>query len=112
VHWNDQPESIAQVDTKKVNRVRPFSTQPGKTSRLQEGRITNQTCGRFPQCQSAKRESVPARYRVRQPPQPFAIEAIDRLVPWESFRAAIEAVVLTPHQIRTGRDKQLFFEVP
>jgi hypothetical protein len=24
------------------------------------------------------------------------LEAIDRLVPWESFRAEIEAVVLTP----------------
>ena len=28
------------------------------------------------------------------------LEAIDRLVPWESFRADIEAVVLTPDEIR------------
>ena len=28
------------------------------------------------------------------------LEAIDRLVPWESFRADIEAVVLTPDAIR------------
>jgi hypothetical protein len=28
------------------------------------------------------------------------LEAIDRLVPWESFRAAIEAVVLTPDEMR------------
>ena len=29
-----------------------------------------------------------------------ALEAIDRLVPWESFRADLEAVVLTPDAIR------------
>ena len=28
------------------------------------------------------------------------LEAIDRLIPWESFRADIEAVVLTPDEIR------------
>src|ERR1700690_659614 len=28
------------------------------------------------------------------------LEAIDRLVPWENFRADIEAVVLTPDEIR------------
>ena len=28
------------------------------------------------------------------------LEAIDRLVPWESFRADIEAVVLTPDEMR------------
>ena len=28
------------------------------------------------------------------------LEAIDRLVPWESFRAAIEAVVLTPDELK------------
>ena len=28
------------------------------------------------------------------------LEAIDRLVPWESFRADIEAVVLTPEEAR------------
>ena len=28
------------------------------------------------------------------------LEAIDRLVPWESFRAEIEAVVLTPEELR------------
>src|SRR3981081_3268823 len=28
------------------------------------------------------------------------LEAIDRLVPWESFRADIEAVVLTPDEAR------------
>jgi IS5 family transposase len=28
------------------------------------------------------------------------LEAIDRLVPWESFRADIEAVVLTPDELR------------
>src|SRR6516225_3324674 len=28
------------------------------------------------------------------------LEAIDRLVPWESFRADIEAVVLTPEEMR------------
>src|SRR6516164_3655668 len=28
------------------------------------------------------------------------LEAIDRLVPWESFRAEIEAVVLTPDEVR------------
>ena len=28
------------------------------------------------------------------------LEAIDRLVPWESFRAEIEAVVLTPDELR------------
>jgi hypothetical protein len=28
------------------------------------------------------------------------LEAIDRLVPWESFRADIEAVVLTPDEVR------------
>jgi hypothetical protein len=28
------------------------------------------------------------------------LEAIDRLVPWESFRADIEAVVLTPNEVR------------
>ncbi len=28
------------------------------------------------------------------------LEAIDRLVPWESFRADIEAVVLTPRELR------------
>src|SRR5262252_10299214 len=28
------------------------------------------------------------------------LEAIDRLVPWESFRAEIEAVVLTPEEMR------------
>src|SRR3982075_3663045 len=28
------------------------------------------------------------------------LEAVDRLVPWESFRADIEAVVLTPDAIR------------
>src|SRR5262249_57936614 len=28
------------------------------------------------------------------------LEAIDRLVPWESFRADIEAVVLTPEETR------------
>jgi len=31
------------------------------------------------------------------------LEAIDRLVPWESFRADIEAVVLTPDEIRKSR---------
>jgi transposase, IS5 family len=30
------------------------------------------------------------------------LEAIDRLVPWESFRADIEAVVLTPDEMRKG----------
>src|SRR3979490_2621226 len=29
------------------------------------------------------------------------LEAIDRLVPWESFRADIEAVVLTPDEMRS-----------
>ena len=28
------------------------------------------------------------------------LEAIDRLVPWESFRAEIEAVVLTPDELK------------
>src|SRR5476651_1800298 len=28
------------------------------------------------------------------------LEAIDRLIPWESFRADIEAVVLTPDETR------------
>src|SRR5438045_4401496 len=28
------------------------------------------------------------------------LEAIDRLVPWESFRADIEAVVLTPDEMK------------
>ena len=28
------------------------------------------------------------------------LEAIDHLVPWESFRAAIEAVVLTPDELK------------
>ena len=28
------------------------------------------------------------------------LEAIDRLVPWETFRADIEAVVLTPEEMR------------
>ena len=28
------------------------------------------------------------------------LEGIDRLVPWESFRADIEAVVLTPDEMR------------
>jgi len=28
------------------------------------------------------------------------LEAIDRLVPWESFRADIEAVVLTPNTVK------------
>src|SRR6185437_3331710 len=28
------------------------------------------------------------------------LEAIDRLVPWESFRADIEAVVLTPDEVK------------
>ena len=28
------------------------------------------------------------------------LEAIDRLVPWETFRAEIEAVVLTPEEMR------------
>ena len=27
------------------------------------------------------------------------LEAMDRLVPWETFRAEIEAVVLTPEEI-------------
>jgi hypothetical protein len=29
------------------------------------------------------------------------LEAIDRLVPWESIRAEIEAVVLTPDEVRS-----------
>jgi IS5 family transposase len=28
------------------------------------------------------------------------LEAIDRLVPWESFRAEIEAVMLTPDELK------------
>ena len=28
------------------------------------------------------------------------LEVIDRLVPWESFRAEIEAVVLTPDELK------------
>jgi hypothetical protein len=28
------------------------------------------------------------------------LEAIDRLAPWETFRANIEAVVLTPEEMR------------
>ena len=31
------------------------------------------------------------------------LEAIDRLVPWESFRTDIEAVVLTPDEARKSR---------
>ena len=31
------------------------------------------------------------------------LEAIDSLVPWESFRAAIEAVVLTPDEIKKSK---------
>jgi IS5 family transposase len=31
------------------------------------------------------------------------LQAIDRLVPWESFRANIEAVVLTPTAERKGK---------
>ena len=31
------------------------------------------------------------------------LEAIDRLVPWESFRADIEAVVLTPDEVRKSK---------
>jgi len=31
------------------------------------------------------------------------LEAIDRLVPWESFRVNIEAVVLTPAEIKRRR---------
>src|SRR5258708_30235235 len=29
-----------------------------------------------------------------------ALEAVERLVPWESFRAEIEAVVLTPDELK------------
>ena len=32
------------------------------------------------------------------------LEAIDRLVPWESFRADIEAVVLTPEPPRASQN--------
>src|SRR5258708_10486186 len=31
------------------------------------------------------------------------LEAIDRLVPWESFRAEIEAVGLTPDELKKSR---------
>jgi hypothetical protein len=31
------------------------------------------------------------------------LEAIEHLVPWESFRAAIEAVVLTPDELKKSR---------
>src|SRR5262245_40387326 len=46
------------------------------------------------------------------------LEAIDRLVPWESFRAEIEAVVLTPDELKkssAGRkpfDAILMFRMP
>jgi IS5 family transposase len=42
------------------------------------------------------------------------LEAIDRLVPWESFRAEIEAVVLTPDELKkssAGRDEQVEYRV-
>jgi transposase, IS5 family len=34
------------------------------------------------------------------------LEAIDRLVPWETFRADIEAVVLTPEEMRKSSARQ------
>ena len=35
------------------------------------------------------------------------LEAIDHLVPWESFRAEIEAVVLTPDELKAGRSRSM-----
>ena len=42
------------------------------------------------------------------------LEAIDRLVPWESFRGEIEAVVLTPDELKkssAGRKRFDAFDV-
>jgi hypothetical protein len=38
------------------------------------------------------------------------LEAIDRLVPWESFRADIEAVVLTPGELKKSSAGRKPFE--
>ena len=38
------------------------------------------------------------------------LEAIDRLVPWESFRAEIEAVVLTPDELKKSSARRKPFD--
>ena len=38
------------------------------------------------------------------------LEAIDHLMPWESFRAEIEAVVLTPDELRKGTPGRKSFD--
>ena len=39
------------------------------------------------------------------------LEAIDRLVPWEGFRAEIEAVVLTPDELKKSSAGRKPFEI-
>src|SRR5262245_36393429 len=44
--------------------------------------------------------TLPALAGIEQARKGDPLEAIDRLVPWETFRADIEAVVLTPEEMR------------
>src|SRR6476661_6889904 len=39
------------------------------------------------------------------------LEAIDHLVPWESFRAEIDAVVLTPDEVKNSSAGRKPFEI-